>query len=277
MDPYLEAPDIWPDFHEVLATKIREQLNAVLPSPYYCRVQMRPEAGVVLEAGTPHRIVPDVVVVRHPEVHRGVATASESRVLTQPRTEVSSGTEVRVHTDPFRHAFVEIRDPTHGHKLVTLVEIVSPSNKRTGPDRRSYEAKQQEVLESDANLIEIDLLRSGRRLLPFPDLEHAVDQLACNYVVLLNRSAKRAGTWMDYTLFPIGLRETLPCVPVPLAFQDPDVPLDLQIAVDETYRGGPYLRAVDYTVPADPPLLEGDDPWADALLRTAGLRSVGSA
>jgi hypothetical protein len=266
MDPYLEAPDIWPDFHESLATTIRELLNAVLPAPYYSRVQMRPEAGVVLEAGALHRIVPDAVVVRHAE-KPGTSTA-----VAEPRTEITPGMEVRVRTDPFRHAFVEIRDPARGHKLVTLIEIVSPANKRPGPDRRAYEAKQEEILESDANLLEIDLLRSGRRLLPYPDLEAAVHELRCDYLVLLNRSARRSGTGMDYTLYPISLRETLPCVPVPLAGSDPDVPLDLQAAADRTYRGGPYLRAIDYTREPEPPLEREDASWAGELLRSAGMR-----
>jgi hypothetical protein len=34
--------------------------------------------------------------------------------------------------------------------LVTLIEIASPANKRPGPDRRAYEAKQQEILDNDA-------------------------------------------------------------------------------------------------------------------------------
>jgi hypothetical protein len=267
MDPYLEAPDIWPDFHESLATTIREQLNAVLPAPYYSRVQMRPEAGVVLEAGALHRIVPDVVVVRHAE-----KPGASGTVVAEPRTEITPGMEVRVRTDPFRHAFVEIRDPARGHKLVSLIEIASPANKRPGPDRRAYEAKQQEVLESDANLLEIDLLRSGRRLLPYPDLEEAVHELRCDYLVLLNRSARRSGTSMDYTLYPIDVREMLPCVPVPLAGSDPDVPLDLQAASDRTYRGGPYWRAIDYTKGPEPPLEAEDASWAEELLRDAGLR-----
>ena len=50
-----------------------------------------------------------------------------------------------------------------GAALVTLIEIASPSNKRPGPDRRSYEAKQQDILQSDTSLVEIDLLRSGER------------------------------------------------------------------------------------------------------------------
>jgi len=65
-------------------------------------------------------------------------------------------------------------------------------------------------------------------------------------------------------------------VPVPLAGDDPDVPLDIQVAVDRTYRGGPYLGAVDYTAEPDPPLDEDDALWADALLRAAGLRPSAS-
>ena len=228
---------------------------------------MRPEAGIVLEAGTPRRIVADVVVARHP------AEEGRTRVIvSEPRIEVTEGMEIRVRTDPLRHAFVEIRDPTRGHKLITLIEIVSPSNKRPGSDRRSYEAKQQEVLESDASLLELDLLRGGRRLLPYPDLEEAVHQLGCDYLVLLNRADKREGSWMDYTLYPTDVRDVLPCVPVPLAGADPDVPLDLQVAVTETYVGGPYLRAVDYETEADPPLDGEKAEWANGLLGAAGLR-----
>jgi hypothetical protein len=46
----------------------------------------------------------------------------------------------------------------------------------------------------------------------------------------------------------------------------------VQAAVERTYRRGPYLRAVDYRVPAAPPLGDEDGAWADALLREAGLR-----
>jgi len=129
-----------------------------------------------------------------------------------------------------------------------------------------------EVLESDASLIEIDLLRGGRRLLPYPELEDTVHQLGGDYLVLINRSSKRAGTWMDYTLYPVDLREALPCIPVPLPGSDPDVPLDLQAALVRTYQEGPYLRATDYGAPPDPPLSAEDEAWADRLLLDAGLR-----
>jgi hypothetical protein len=42
MDPYLENPSIWPDFHQALSTEIRNSLNGQLPAPYYARVAARP-------------------------------------------------------------------------------------------------------------------------------------------------------------------------------------------------------------------------------------------
>jgi Protein of unknown function (DUF4058) len=93
-------------------------------------------------------------------------------------------------TDAIRHHFVEIRDSAHAHKLITLLEIVSPSNKRAGPDREAYDAKQREVLKSDANLIELDLLRGGRRILPELTLDALIQELEPPpaYVVLVNRA-----------------------------------------------------------------------------------------
>jgi hypothetical protein len=37
MDPYLEAPPIWPDFHDAVAGQIRAALNQTLRAPYYAR------------------------------------------------------------------------------------------------------------------------------------------------------------------------------------------------------------------------------------------------
>jgi len=221
--------------------------------------------GIVSESG----------VLRRPQPKTSTEPTSRDdvAVLDFPRVKATTGVHVRVYTDPLEHYFVEIYNSAHGHRLVTIIEIVSPSNKRPGPDRRSYETKQKDVLESNVNLIELDLLRSGRRLLPYPDLVAMVDTLAPDYLVLLNRGALRQGNWMDYTLYPVLLRETLPCIPVPLAAQDPDVLLDLQVAVNRVYREGPYLRAIDYSVPPNPPLNEADVAWADELLRTANLRA----
>src|SRR5438067_4059077 len=106
MDPYLEAPDIWPDFHDAFAGEIRAALNQSLPAPYYARLEMRPEIGIVEDAGYERRIVPDVSVVRPP--HAPVAQGGV-RVLEATRTTISPSFEVRVASEPIRHPFVEIR------------------------------------------------------------------------------------------------------------------------------------------------------------------------
>ena len=265
MDPYLEAPHIWPDFHDALASEIRSELNQSLPRPYYARLEMRQELGIVEEGKARLRIVPDVAVVRPP---RHQLPSGGTAVLERPRRDVSNFIEMVVHSDRIRHHFVEIRDAAQGHKLVTLIEILSPSNKRPGPDREAYQRKQRDVLDSDANLIELDLLRSGERVLPDLDLVAMIAQLdqPPDYVVLVNRAWRRADG-VAYQVFPAGLREWLPCIPVPLKQGEPEVPLDLQFLFNRAYDGGPYRRgAVDYGRPPDPPLSARDAGWAEALI-----------
>ncbi len=270
MDPYLEAPAIWPDFHEAFAAQLRADLNGTLPAPYYARLEMRSEVGIVEEGGVPHRIVSDVAVMGHPAPP---ATRQAVAVLPPPRP-ASKPVTVTVRVDPVRHSFVEIRDPSQGHRLVTLIEIVSPSNKRSGADRRAYLQKQREVLDSNASLIELDLLRSGDRLLPYPELDQAVGRLdpAPDYLVLVNRAWKRVGAAMDYDLFPVRFGEPLPCIPVPLREGQEEVLLDLQRAFDRAYDAGPYRRgAVNYGAPPVPPLQGEAAERAAELVRASGL------
>jgi hypothetical protein len=267
MDPYLESPAIWPDFHDALAGEIRGTLNATLPRPYYARLEMRPEIGIVEPGGPAPRPVPDIAVVRHPgrPADRGGAV-----VLDRARAEVTESLDVEILFEPIRHPFVEIRDPTSGHKLITLIEILSPSNKRAGPDRKTYLKKQREVLASDASLIELDLLRCGKRVTPHFHLEAFLAALEPPpaYVVLVNRAERRVDGNTGYQVFPCRLRAWLPCIPVPLRPGEPDVPLDIQFVVNAAYDRGPYHRgAVDYSVPPDPPLAGDDAAWAEALLR----------
>jgi hypothetical protein len=230
MDPYLENPSIWPDFHQALSNEIRNALNSQLPSPYYARVEMRPEVGIVEEG--------------------------------------------QEWVQSFHHYFVEIRDSNQGHKRITLIEILSPSNKKNGPDRRAYVAKQTEVLRSDANLIEIDLLRKGKRVHPHPEMEGFLSGLntRIDYFISVNRAWKRHEESIGYLLFPLSIQQGLPCIPVPLRENLPEVPLDLQYVFTRAYDGGPCRKgAVDYTQPPNPSLGDTDGDWALALLRQSGL------
>jgi hypothetical protein len=271
MDPYLEAPDIWPDLHDALAGGIKAVLNQSLPAPYYARVESRPEVGIAEEEGAVRRIIPDVAVARHPRPQVG---ARATAVLDAPRAGLSKSYELTIPSESLRHTYVEIRDPSRGHHLVTLIEIASPNCKRTGPDREAYFQKQREVLESDAHLIEIDLLRGGRRVLFSRELEQFIAQIVPrpDYVVLVNRAWRRAERSQGFEIFPAVLTEPLPVFPVPLREGQAQVPLDLQFVFNRAYDEGGYLRgAVDYTELPRPPLPAELAEWGRECVRAAGL------
>ena len=267
MDPYLEAPDLWPDLHDALAAEIRTTLNALLPAPYYARLEMRPEVGIVSGRGRARRrITPDVAVARPSRPAGGVESVG---LIDSPRQIVSASRKVGVRSEPIRHAYVEVRDAKRAHGLVTLIEIASPSNKREGGDRKAYLKKQSEILDSSASLIELDLLRGGDRLLINPELADfvALIEPEPEYLVLVNRWWDRTDG-LAYEIFPIPLDQPLPCIPIPLGQGEDETPLDLQFVFQHAYDGGPYHRgAVDYDQPPEPPLPDDQLAWARECIK----------
>jgi hypothetical protein len=156
---------------------------------------------------------------------------------------------------------VDIRDVAQ-RRLVTAIEFLSPTNKR-GLGRRQYLVKRRRLLLSSAHLMEIDLLRRGRRVPMRQPLPSAP------YFVLLSRAERRPLT----EVWPITLDQPLPTVPVPLRESDPDVPLDLQLALTNVYDLCSLDLAVNYAGPPDVRLPPEAATWAEERLRAAGLRS----
>jgi hypothetical protein len=247
MNPFLEQDDAWHDFHEKIIPKIAEQLV----------VQVRPEYIVKIDEhiyvhelpAEPRRYLgrADVFVSRSEEA----STAARSGIsLLEAPTEV----QLPVH-DVERLAFVEIRD-RRSRELVTVIEVLSPSNKQSGSSRDQYLAKRQELLDSKASLVEIDLLRGGKPM-PLDDLPDR----AYAYSVLVSRVEDRpkAGFWS------IGLRDRLPIIPVPLRAPANDARLDLQEALNHVYDVSGYEDYIYSGVP-DPPLDGKDQDWAENLI-----------
>ncbi|QDU22731.1 hypothetical protein ETAA1_47170 [Urbifossiella limnaea] len=111
--------------------------------------------------------------------------------------------------DEIHSVYLEIRD-TAGLEVVTTIELLSPSNKRTGPDREAYRARVRRVLSSSANFVEIDLLRGGPRM-PWGNLP------ACDYYALVSRPETRPRT----DVWPVALRDRLPSIPIPVRAGEP--------------------------------------------------------
>jgi hypothetical protein len=142
-----------------------------------------------------------------------------------------------------------------GRRLITVIELLSPTNKYSGPDREQYLLEHSRLLASPAHLVEIDLLRGGPRM-PFasalPD---------CDYSVLVSRKEKRPRA--EY--WPIRLRDPLPVIPVPLREPDRDAQLDLQAALHQVYDEARYGNYI-YQGSLEPALNAADAAWAQQFV-----------
>jgi hypothetical protein len=137
---------------------------------------------------------------------------------------------------------------------ITVVELLSPTNKYPGPDREQYLGKRRELLRSRTHFVEIDLLRGGPRMPP--------DELpTCDYCAIVSRVDKRpqAGVW------PWRLRDSMPSIPIPIRTPDPDACLDLKAVIDQVYDGGRYGDYI-YTGLPEPRLSPDDSAWAAAFI-----------
>jgi hypothetical protein len=242
MNPYLEQPDVWQDFHQSFMPAIRESLSAQVTPGYIVKIE---EHIYIHEPPAEQRLLigrADVSVVR-----RSGGVASGSAVLEPPA-------RIRLpDVDIERNAYVEIRD-RQSRELVTVIELLSPTNKRPGPDREQYLAKRAQLLRSTVHFIEIDLLRGWERM-PLQEPPRS------DYCVLVSRAEERpeAGLW------PLRLRDRLPIIPIPLRAPSPDARLDLHEILDRVYDAA-YYRDYIYTGIPDPPLGSDDAAWARQYL-----------
>ncbi len=245
MDPFVES-DEWEGFHHWFTACVAETLTPLV-RPYYV---VRPERRVYLEHHVdpgPRRIRPDVAIMHSGELPtegshgRSVGAAV---VLTVPLPEER------------REAFLTIR-ALDTLEIVTVIEFLSPTNKRKGSDgQREYLAKREAILRSGTHLVELDLLRGGVRM---PTVESLPPG---DYYALVCRGNRRP----QAEVYAWTLRDRMGRIPIPLAGTDPDVPLDLQGVFDVVYDRAGYDYSLDYCAALQPPLPEADGAWAAGLL-----------
>jgi hypothetical protein len=149
--------------------------------------------------------------------------------------------------------------------LITVLELLSPSNKLESEDRANYLGKRRGFMEDGINLVEIDLVRQGAPVFPAPVRRGLQEAGAC-YGICVFRAARAA----EQDVYPIRLRERLPAFRVPLRPTDSDVVVDLQPLIDQCHERGRY-HFLNYRLALDPPLPPDDAPWAAELLQKAGL------
>lgn len=253
MDPYIEQPAIWVDFHNSLADEIRAQLNVAIRPNYFARLTPRTTYDVVEISQVRAQIVRPHLGVFQPQPAGTPASASAAVAEAVIDTPI----ETIDPLDLTELLSVEIRR-TGSNVLVTAIEILSPINKLVGhPGYEEYHRKRRDLLNTTAHVMEIDLLRGGTR----PVLNLA--EPGASYYVILSRAEQRPYP----SIWPIPLSSRLPVVAVPLLAPDPDVPLDLGAVVATVYERGGYDVQSDYGASVPPPPLEPQDAaWVEQLL-----------
>ena len=165
------------------------------------------------------------------ELERSLAAALPPRYVTRIRE--------RTYIEWIdRELFLEILELDPQRRLVTAIEVLSPTNKRTGTvGWQQYENKRHVFLQGHANLVEIDLLRGGRRRgmrERWPDSPYYV-------LAMKKQQAPACRVWPAFMTAP------LPEIAVPLAPPDDDLPLPLQPLVDAIYARSRYEVDIDYS------------------------------
>ena len=218
------------------------ELAARLKSRYAVRIEERvyiePESDPVRQQFR----LPDVYLVRKRsgKHHSGGGTA----VAAQPIEVITIGDL------ELKEAQLVVKDAKTG-KVVTVIEVLSPSNKTIGAaGRDSFMTKRRDVLHSPTHWVEIDLLRSGT-----PPDGHRWGQ-ECDYIIHISPDRRPKGQ-----LWPAVLRKELPTVQIPLAAAGEQTPLDLQAVLRAAYDRAHYETVVDYSDAPNPPLKSADAAW----------------
>ena len=248
MNPYLEDPSIWPEVHTGLIWNMGKALNAKITPKYRAAVEKRVYSDALLIG------IPDVAVYQKSAATPPKETASQqtaTAILSQPE-------QVTLPIlSEIRERFIEIREAGTG-RVVTVVEILSPANKRPGEGRKQYLAKRQNILNSNAHLVEIDLLRSGEAM-------PTIGGRDASYQVIVSRTDQRPSA----ERYAFGLQDPLPCFLLPLDADAAEPAIYLKQLLDQACEDAALDSAIDYAQAPKPPLSDEDETWMRFLRKLA--------
>jgi len=253
MNPYLENPELWPEVHHWILTLLAESL---IP-------QLRPKYRVAVEKRVYHDTdrnsvligIPDVAIAR--SLKPTIQESSNIAVASPPVKPVTVNIPI---PEEIRETYLEVREVATG-EVITVIELLSPKNKRQGEGRKAYQTKRLQILGSSTHLVEIDLLRGGESM---PILDNNIKS---DYRILVSRSQLRPRA----ELYPFNLPEAIPAFLLPLQKEDIEPLVDLQNVIQDLFDRAGLDLAIDYNSEPVPPIQEIDLIWVNELLKEERL------
>ncbi|MFM7365243.1 MAG: DUF4058 family protein [Cuspidothrix sp.] len=191
--------------------------------------------------------IADVAVAKRNNNAENMTTSTTTKLAEPSKVKVPMYEEVI-------ERFLEVK-ATQSREVVTVIEILSPKNKRSKEGRTVYENKRQKILASATNLVEIDLLRLGESL-------PILGAIKSDYHILVSRSYQRP----DADLYSFDLQDSIPVFPVPLRLGENEPVIDLNRLINEIYERARFDLAIDYSQILKPALSSGKESWVREIL-----------
>lgn len=240
MNPWLEDVRLWRGVQTRFITVLGELLAAALEPRYFVDVETHPYAART----------PDVPITsRYPDVT--ILDRGGHAVAVAPTAATAMPLEIDLHYDEsFEEPYLEVR-LVPGGEVVTVIELLSHTNKQLGRDRDSYLHKRQLFFDADVNFVEIDLLRLWG---PMPE----AGGYTSDYRIFIRRNDTRQKGY----LYLFTVRDPIPVFPLPLQPDDQEPAVDLGAVLRAVYERARYRLILDYSLPPQPPLSTTDTAWA---------------
>ena len=253
MDPYLERVGVWEEVHTRLIVAIADALGPQVRPKYRVGVEQRTYLAVL----TPD----EYELVGKPDVLVAVSRRQEQPVHA---TATAAGIAPRVAQLPMPEEIIErhlaVRDVLTG-EVITVIELLLPTNKLTRDGRRQYARKRLQILGSATHFIEIDLLRAGE---PFP-FRVQDDDAQSDYRIIVSRARDRP----QAAVYLFTIRDSIPDIPIPLQPGDAEPLVALNRLVHDVYDRAGYDLTLDYQQPPPPPQIRAQDvQWMQQLWRS---------
>jgi hypothetical protein len=251
MDPFLEHPAFWSDFHFTFINYWREAIADALPPNYEATLG---ERVYLVEHDPEMRKLgfPDVAVM-----HDDLPSSTQPSMSAGTTTLEPVTIPLAILEGP-RETYIEIVHQPDQNLIATL-ELLSPANKEQ-PGRTEYLAKRRALIYQKVHLVELDLLLGGRRVQePLPPAD---------YYYLVSHGDRRP----DCDVYRWTLREPLPTLPIPLRAPDPDIFVDLGAVFATAYTRARFFRRINYLGPIPAVVSNRDQAWVESVLKGTGAR-----